>query len=164
MSAAIRYVVGDATAPVAECGTPVFIVHVCNDQGGWGSGFVVAVSKRWSGPEAAYRRWVRDAKSGVGSAFELGMVQLVSVEPDVAVVNMVAQHRFKSVTNPVAVRYDALRTCLAKVAKAAVEVGATVAMPRIGCGLAGGVWSEVESIINDTLIGAGVGVVVFDLA
>ena len=46
---AIRYVIGDATAPEGE--GPKVIVHVCNDIGGWGRGFVVALSKRWDKPE-----------------------------------------------------------------------------------------------------------------
>ena len=44
----INYVIGDATQPVGEW--PKIIVHVCNDIGGWGRGFVTAISKRW--PEA----------------------------------------------------------------------------------------------------------------
>ncbi|MEO1228615.1 MAG: hypothetical protein AAFZ18_06900 [Myxococcota bacterium] len=44
-----------ATAPVGE--GPKVIVHICNDTGGWGRGFVVGLSKRWSAPEAVYRRW-----------------------------------------------------------------------------------------------------------
>jgi hypothetical protein len=36
-------------------------------------------------------------------------------------------------------------------------------MPRIGCGLAGGQWSEIEPIIERTLLAAGVEVYVYDL-
>jgi O-acetyl-ADP-ribose deacetylase (regulator of RNase III) len=163
MSAAIRYVTGDATAPLGECGTPVLITHVCNDQGGWGKGFVVALSRRWKQPEASYRRWSREGQAGRGPGFQLGMVQVVGVETGVAVVNMVAQHAYVSATNPVAVRYDALETCLGKVAKVAGSTGSCVAMPRIGCGLAGGEWGRIEAIIKATLGAAGVDVVVFDL-
>jgi len=41
----ITYLQGDATVPVAE-GMKI-ICHVCNVAGGWGKGFVVAISKRW---------------------------------------------------------------------------------------------------------------------
>ena len=54
----IRYVRGDATVPSAK-GVKL-IAQVCNDLGGWGKGFVLAVSRRWPGPEAAYRAWHRD--------------------------------------------------------------------------------------------------------
>ena len=33
------------------------IAHVCNDSGGWGRGFVLALSKKWPEPESKYRQW-----------------------------------------------------------------------------------------------------------
>jgi hypothetical protein len=38
-----------------------------------------------------------------------------------------------------------------------------VHMPRIGCGLAGGQWEEIEPIIETTLGAKGVAVTVYDL-
>jgi hypothetical protein len=35
-------------------------------------------------------------------------------------------------------------------------------MPRIGCGLAGGNWGQVESLIQEHLAGAGIEVRVYD--
>lgn len=49
----IQYTTGDATQPLAD-GAKI-ICHVCNDIGGWGAGFVVALSRKWSEPERAYR-------------------------------------------------------------------------------------------------------------
>lgn len=59
--------------------------------------------------------------------------------------------------------HDALRTCLAKVARKALETNASVHMPRIGCGLAGGKWEAVEPIIREELVSKGVSVIVYDL-
>ena len=53
----IMYQIGDATDPIG--GGPRIIVHVCNDAGGWGKGFVIAVSRRWPEPERRYRAWHR---------------------------------------------------------------------------------------------------------
>lgn len=53
----LTYQIGDATQPNGD--GPRIIVHVCNDVGGWGKGFVVAVSKRWREPERRYRSWHR---------------------------------------------------------------------------------------------------------
>lgn len=89
----ITYLRGDATAPHGK-GVKL-IVHVCNDLGGWGKGFVLALSRRWPEPEAA-------------------------------------------------------------------ELGASVHMPRIGCGLAGGKWSRIEPLIERRLAGRGVPVTVYD--
>ena len=41
----INYVIGDATQPIGD-GAKI-IVHVCNDIGGWGRGFVLALTKKW---------------------------------------------------------------------------------------------------------------------
>jgi len=38
--------------------------------------------------------------------------------------------------------------CLAKVALKAVALETSVHMPRIGCGLAGGKWEKIETIIT----------------
>ncbi len=53
------------------------IAHVCNDIGGWGKGFVLALSHRWPEPEKANRAWHRDRAT---NDFGLGPVQLVQVE------------------------------------------------------------------------------------
>ena len=61
------------------------------------------------------------------------------------------QHGIKQHGGQPPIRYDALRTCLAKVARKALETNASVHMPRIGCGLAGGKWEAVEPIMGRSL-------------
>lgn len=155
--AAIAYVKGDATCPQAK-GVKI-ICHVCNDIGGWGKGFVLAVSKRWDEPEAEYRKW---HAAGKESGFALGAVQFVQVEPYVWVANMVAQRGIKRGSSGPPIPYEALAACLAQVAAKARELGASVHMPRIGCGLAGGKWYQVEPLIEQHLVEAGVPVTVYD--
>ncbi|MFC4912530.1 macro domain-containing protein [Actinomadura gamaensis] len=153
----VRYVRGDATSPQAK-GVKV-IAHVCNDLGGWGKGFVLAVSRRWDEPERAYRAWHRDrARNGFG----LGAVQFVQVEPYIWVANMVGQRGIRRGSKGVPIRYDALSACLDRLGARAVELGASVHMPRIGCGLAGGRWSEVEPLIERHLVGRELSVTVYD--
>jgi O-acetyl-ADP-ribose deacetylase (regulator of RNase III) len=60
------------------------------------------------------------------------------------------------------IRYSAVRRGLQQVADFAREHGAAVQMPRIGCGLAGGQWEEIEPIIQDTLGKGGIEVIVCD--
>lgn len=151
---AINYLIGDATAPGAQ-GDSV-IAHVCNDSGGWGKGFVLAISRRWPEPEAAYRRWARS-----GPDFSLGMVQLVKVEDHLRVANMVAQHGYVNQANPVAIRYDALAQCLSKLA-GRITRGTIIHLPRIGCGLAGGHWHQIEPLLEEHLATAGLDVRVYD--
>jgi O-acetyl-ADP-ribose deacetylase (regulator of RNase III) len=153
----IRYIQGDATRP--QGAGEKIIAHICNDLGGWGKGFVVAISRRWPGPESAYRAWHRDRAR---NDFALGAIQIVPVEPYVRVANMVAQRGMKTGSNGPPVRYEAVRACLRKLAAEARRSGASVHMPRIGCGLAGGKWELIEPIVAEELIAAGVAVSVYD--
>ena len=75
---------------------------------------------------------------------------------------MVGQRGMRTGSKGVPVRYEAIDTALGTVADRAVELGASVHMPRIGCGLAGGKWSRVEPIIEGRLTGEGVPVTVYD--
>lgn len=52
---------------------------------------------------------------------------------------------------------------LEKLATLAKERNASVHMPRIGCGLAGGTWEEIEPIIQRTSCAAEIDVFVYDL-
>src|SRR5215468_11443507 len=127
----ITYVRGDATVPWGK-GVKV-IAHVCNDIGGWGKGFVLALSRRWPEPEASYRAWHRDRAH---NDFGLGAVRLVQVERYMWVANMVGQRGIRTGSKGVPVRYEAIDTALTALADKALELGASVHMPRIGCGLA----------------------------
>ena len=152
----IQYTKGDATAPQSE-GNKI-IVHICNDMGGWGKGFVMAISKRWKKPENQYREWFK-SKDG----FELGKVQFVQVEEDLWVANLIGQHKINKDENGNApIRYDAIEDGLKEVASFAKESNASVHMPRIGCGLAGGKWEMIEPIILQRLSNNDVEVVVYD--
>jgi O-acetyl-ADP-ribose deacetylase (regulator of RNase III) len=153
----INYVRGDATVPSVK-GVKV-IAHVCNDIGGWGKGFVLALSRRWPEPEKAYRTWHRDRAA---NDFGLGAVQLVQVERQVWVANMIGQRGIRTGSKGVPVRYDAIDTALTRLAERAAELDASVHMPRIGCGLAGGKWSRVEPLIVERLVGRGIAVSVYD--
>ena len=67
----INYVNGDATAPIGN-GTKV-VVHICNDAGKWGKGFVLAISKRWPKAELEYRAaFARIPKPSLGDAQIVG--------------------------------------------------------------------------------------------
>ncbi|WP_405543919.1 macro domain-containing protein [Streptomyces goshikiensis] len=154
----LEIIAGDATCPQAK--GPKIIAHVCNDIGGWGKGFVLAISKRWPEPEAQYREWHRGRS---GNDFGLGAVQLVRVQPDVWVANMIGQRGTRTGSSGPPIRYDAVERCLATLADHAVELGASVHMPRIGCGLAGGKWSRIEPLITGALCARDVDVTVYEV-
>ena len=146
----INYVTGDATAPIGE-GKKI-ICHICNDIGAWGAGFVLALSKKWRYPEDRYRAMQH---------YVLGTAMVLEVEPDVYVANMIGQHGIRVNGDGVPpVRYQAVAEAMMKVNHIAKELGATLHMPRIGCGLAGGEWEAVEAILKDVVT---VDVTVYDL-
>ena len=153
----IRYIRGDATVPQAK-GVKI-IAHICNDLGGWGKGFVLAISKRWSAPEKEYRLWHRNRAK---NDFQLGSIQLVQAEKYIYVANMIGQRGMKTGSNGVPIRYEAVKTCLAQLALEAERLGASVHMPRIGCGLAGGKWERIEPLIQETLIAHEIPTTVYD--
>lgn len=153
----ITYVRGDATAPHGK-GVKI-IAHVCNDLGGWGKGFVIAVSRRWPEPEAAYRRWHRERAR---NDFGLGALQLVKVGSYLWVANMIGQHGIRTGSKGAPVRYEAIDAALAPLGERALELGASVHIPRIGCGLAGGRWGRVEPLVTARLVECGVAVTVYD--
>lgn len=151
----IIYLKGDATLPQAN--STKIIAHICNDIGGWGKGFVVAISKRWKEPETAYRKW-----HSTEVDFSLGNIQIVEVEPEIFVANMIAQKGVGAVNNQAPIRYEAVESCLTILAKKAQLLNASVHMPRIGCGLAGGKWDIIEPIIHKTLLTNNVETFVYD--
>lgn len=160
--AEIKYEVGDATNPAGE--GPRIIAHIVNDRGWWGRGFVMAVSDRWPEVRREYQRWYQNADGESAGTFHLGVVQFVSVGGGIEIANMIGQHGVRQQRYaPPPIRYDALQRCLSAVGWRAIERRASVHMPWIGCGLAGGTWDRVEPLIMEHLVQRGVPVTVYDL-
>ncbi len=155
----ITSVVGDATRPVGT--GPCVITHVCNDLGRWGKGFVLALSDAWPEAERRYRRWY--AGETTDGPFALGRAQFVCVDPNIWIANVIGQHGITRRNGVPPVRYDAIESGLSAVADFALARSASVHMPRIGCGLAGGTWDVVGPIVQRQLGDRGVTVTVYDL-
>lgn len=166
---AIRYILGDAALPVTR---PAMIVHVVNDAGFWGAGFTASLDRHWPTARRSYVNW---------TARTLGAILVAPLAEDVHLVHLCAQHGVRSARNPKPLRLDALDRALAELAfaleertyrdwraAARQEHGAALAgipvtpastvpsawplhMPRIGCGLAGGAWHEVEPLLRKHL-------------
>ena len=103
----INYLKGDATSPQTKGNK--MIAHICNDLGGWGKGFVLAVSKRWKEPESNYREWHRNRSQ---NDFALGKTRVIQVSEYIHVANMVAQRGMKRAKSGPPIRYDAVQECL----------------------------------------------------
>jgi len=147
---------GDASEPFGA--EPKLLLQVVNDQASvWGGGFAKQSRKKWPEAQSRFREWVLE-----GRQLRLGNIHSVRVRDDLTLVSLVAQHGFKPSAGP-RLRYGALFSALEKVAALAIAKGATVHMPRIGTGEAGGDWKIIEGIVQETLTARGITVTVYHL-
>lgn len=168
----IKYVVGDATLPQGS--GPRIIAHVCNDVGVWGAGFVLALSHRCFHPQWWYEDWSKTQDSLPDELnhhpFKLGEVQFTpyycptaTENSPIYVCNMIAQRGVRDGEGGIPLQYEDLSKCLKELCWRAFAVQATVHMPRIGCGLAGGDWQKVERLIKKNLSAANMPVTIYDI-
>ena len=153
----IKFIKGDATQP--EGNGNKIIIHCCNDIGAWGAGFVIALSNKWPEPEQYYRQWFKD-KESQAVEFKLGRAIICQVVDSIYVMNIIGQKGIANKNNQSPIVYDAIRNGVKQVKFYANLLNASVHMPRMGCGLAGGKWEEIEKIINEEL--CGIQVTVYD--
>ncbi len=153
----ITYLKGDATNPR---GTGLRILaHIVSNRGlVWGAGFGRAVRKKWPKVQGEFAKWA----VGHHEDFQLGNIHLSRVDDSLLVAHMVAQHGVGPSKTP-RVRYGAIEKCLRKLADFVVARNASVHMPRIGTGEAGGSWEIVGEIVEDTLCQRKIDVTVYDL-
>jgi O-acetyl-ADP-ribose deacetylase (regulator of RNase III) len=153
----IRYLKGDATK--ARGSGKRVIAFIINDKGrSWGAGFAYTVQKKWPFVLDEFQHWVEHNRS----EFTLGNIHISRVEPALTIFKMVAQHGYGESPTP-RIRYGALEACLRKLAEEAMAQKASVHMPRIGCGQAGGSWWVISELLEDTLLKKGIEVTVYDL-
>jgi len=154
----IKYLIGDAREPRGN-GNRI-VAHIVNDKTpNWGRGFALAVAKKWPDVYKDFQNWAATSKTNL----VLGKSHLSPASDDLSLFHMVAQHGYGLSPKP-RIRYSVLRECLSVLAKAAAERHATVHMPRIGTGYAGGNWSVIKELLDETLIHQGIEVTVYDLA
>jgi len=147
----INYVNGDLFENVPD--TPVVIAHICNDKGGFGSGFVVPLSQHFPKSKMQYLAW-----HSSGLDFGRGRVQFVE-DKNVVVANMVAQ----TLGGERPIYYNDLSRCMDKVAHYIIvnlKRTGQIICPMFGSGLAKGDWNIVEKLIEDCWIRRGISVTV----
>ncbi|SRR6266480_917250 len=153
----IRYLIGDATEPRGN-GLRI-IAHVVNDKtANWGRGFALAVARKWPEVAAEFGKWTAMRKEHL----LLGKGHFFDISQDLAIFSMIAQRGYGESVNP-RIRYKALRECLLQLAEEASKHHASIHMPRIGTGYAGGNWPLIKELIEENLIRRGIEVTVYDL-
>ena len=153
----IAYLFGDARKPRGT-GKGI-IAHVVNDgTPNWGGGFALEVAKEWGFIQEEFRDWVEQDRSNLS----LGKIHWAQIEEDLSIVHMVAQRGYGPSARP-RIRYAALSDALDQLQEVASEQGASVHMPRIGTGQAGGNWELVRELIDERLVRRGTPVFVYAL-
>jgi len=146
---------GDATAPHGS--GPKIIVHLVNDRtANWGGQFARALRDRHPGSQDDFKAWVeKDPRR-----LRLGAVRIAPLGHGLSVASIVGQRGYGP-SKSARIRYAALSSGLEEVAGAATRTGASLHMPRIGAGQAGGRWAVVREILEEIVIRAGVPVTVY---
>ncbi|MGC2657895.1 MAG: ImmA/IrrE family metallo-endopeptidase [Bryobacteraceae bacterium] len=152
----MTHIVGDAVDP--ETTGPRIVAFMVNDATAtWGGGFAKQVAVRHSEAQITYRRMVEEDRSHLA----LGSVALLQAEDALYYAPIVAQHGFGKSNEP-RIQYAALERALKRLGIRAAELGATVHMPRIGAGAAGGNWDIIREMIRE-YVGPFAQVYVYDL-
>jgi hypothetical protein len=153
----IRFVHGDVLRPSGA--GPKIVCQLVNDRAGtWGGGVARASAKKYPDAQARFKDWLGASPKSA----RLGKVHFAKVEDDVFLASVVGQEGFGTAAVP-RIRYGALERGLEEVAAHARELGASIHMPRLGSGMAGGNWQTVENLIRDVMSNQGLSVTVYDL-
>ena len=139
-----------------------YYCHQVNCQGRMGSGIAKAIKEKWPVVYSEYIQKYNDTEDNIlrnCGGFEycpetsevlLGDIQLVQVDKSHTVINMFAQEHYgydgRRYTS-----YDGFWSCLGHIQEFVPE-GATIGFPsHIGCGLGGGNWEVIKTMIEQVL-------------
>lgn len=124
------------------------ICHQVNCQGVMGAGVALQIKKKYPKAEESYLAFCK--KTPIKSS-RLGHVTIAHVGPDLYVANIFGQQFYGNAkkTHQVYTDYVALKTAFQKLYRATKDQHFTYYFPKyFGCGLAGGNWSTIESLIE----------------
>lgn len=152
----IRFVHGNILDP--KDGGHRIVCQMVNDKAvKWGGGVARKLGRKYPDAEAEFAKKILS----LPRAERLGSVVYSRAEENLQIASIVAQEGFGPSLFP-RIRYAALEAGLIDVAARALERGATVHMPRIGAGSAGGDWDTIQEMIDDVMVRSGVSVTIYD--
>lgn len=153
----IRLLHGNVLEP-RNGGKKIICQLVNNKAVKWGGGVARKIAKRFPDAEQTYTEQVIQ----IPQRDRLGCVIFSEAAKDLTIASLVGQEGFGPSLFP-RIRYSALRTCLEQVTERAACLGASIHMPKIGTGSAGGDWSTIEEMLDDVMVRAGLFVTVYDI-
>lgn len=137
---------------------PEIICQLTNDKAvRWGGGVSKQSAKRYPAAEAEYSEWLKS----VPKARRLGEVHYARIADDRTIASILAQEGFGPTEVP-RIRYQALDKALNQLSQYARKMDASVHMPRIGTGVAGGEWPMIEDMLRTHFTGLRQGVWIYD--
>jgi len=135
-----KYIKGDI------CDTELkYIAHGVNCQNVMGSGVAKALYTRFPEVKEVYHRY---CKFSASPEYLLGELVPTDLKGDKVIFNLFTQLNY-GYDGKKYVNYYSVAKCLALIAKWGITD--KIAIPKIGCGLAGGNWEFMEQLINDTV-------------
>jgi len=120
------------------------LAHGVNCQGGFGKGVAWQMGQLYPKAKQAYlaKFW--------NEGWKLGEIQFVESNGKI-IANCATQDKYWQTgqKKEVLVKYWAIRSCMVKLLVYAQSRDLSVAIPKIGAGLAGGDWNKIERKINN---------------
>lgn len=133
----IKYVKGDLFEAPED-----IIAHGCNCRNGYGSGVAYTMSQRYPKAKSLFHEKYDE------EGWSLGDVQFVLQNDGKYIANCATQDHFVPRGFKHA-DYGAIEECMQQVKRFAKDKGLSIAIPKIGAGLAGGQWHEIEAILKE---------------
>jgi O-acetyl-ADP-ribose deacetylase (regulator of RNase III) len=133
----IKYVRGDLFDSKAD-----ILAHGVNCRGAFGSGVARTMAMKYPKARHYYLEKYDEEE------WKLGEVQFVNVVGGKIIANCATQDDFlpRGVCHA---DYEAIRSCMLQVKAFASSSNRTIAIPKIGAGLAGGSWEAIEKILKE---------------
>jgi O-acetyl-ADP-ribose deacetylase (regulator of RNase III) len=138
---------------------PKIICQLVNDKAiRWGGGTARKFAEKCPTAEDEFA----SAMMRIPQKMRLGSVVYTDIEDDLRLASIVGQEGFGPSLFP-RIRYSALEKGLSEVGEYALAHRASVHLPKIGTGSAGGEWRIIEEIVDNELVRRGLDVTVYDL-
>lgn len=127
------------------------IAHGVNCQNVMGSGVAKVLFTKWPRVKGFYHDYFDEFDSGIDGENFLGKVDDIAITRNGPIIVNCFTQQYYGYNKKLYLSYEAVSSCMKKLLKVCeYNQVKEVAMPKIGCGLAGGDWSRVKEIIEDT--------------